>query len=283
MVMRTIDFSGPAQTSVDGRSIVLDGLKFTADGTGDIKLAVENGHLSVSSSLKTGQTVGVSITAADGSKLVLHKADIGAFYSLGDPFNNGRFDFLVDGQGEPVYVQPNTDRTGVSLEVTGEPGVTIRSTGANGNGDLGTINLDNLLVETLPSASHGTSPSNIVTDPAPLHVTLLYQAAFGRAPDAAGLSWNADLLRAGTSIDSLADAFLASAEFKAHGGANLSDEAYVTELYENALGRAPDAAGYAGWLSALKSGALDRGDLMVAFTQTEEAQVHTLGFWLPAA
>jgi hypothetical protein len=51
-----------------------------------------------------------------------------------------------------------------------------------------------------------------------------------------------------------ADVFLAAPEFTAAFGSNPSNNAFVTELYANVLGRAPDAGGLAYWEAWTKSG-----------------------------
>lgn len=98
----------------------------------------------------------------------------------------------------------------------------------------------------------------------------LYQAAFDRAPDTPGLTHNVRLLDGGLSLGDLADGFVASAEFKATYGANLSNEQYVTQLYGNTLHRQPDAVGFHNWVNALNNSVLDRGDVLVGFSESIE-------------
>lgn len=71
----------------------------------------------------------------------------------------------------------------------------------------------------------------------------LYQAAFARTPDTPGLSLNVNVLDKGASLHDLAASFLGSPEFTQRYGANLSNTDFVAALYQNALHRAPDAAG----------------------------------------
>lgn len=80
----------------------------------------------------------------------------------------------------------------------------------------------------------------------------LYEACFGRTPDLAGLeSWQAQLDASHMSVSQIAGYFIGSAEFALRFGANPSDAAYITALYGNVLGRAPDAAGASGWITYL--------------------------------
>ena len=74
-------------------------------------------------------------------------------------------------------------------------------------------------------------------------VVRLYFATFLRVPDYAGLTFNAGLVRNGTvTLTQLADFFAASPEFEARYGA-LDNTQFVTLLYQNVLGRAPDSGG----------------------------------------
>jgi hypothetical protein len=101
----------------------------------------------------------------------------------------------------------------------------------------------------------------------------LYQAALDRTPDTAGL-WNwINYADAGHSFDELAAAFLSSAEFAAKYGVNVSNEVYITKLYENSLGRTPDAGGLTTWVNALN--VLTRTQVMNAFSECDENRVNT--------
>jgi hypothetical protein len=82
----------------------------------------------------------------------------------------------------------------------------------------------------------------------------------------------------------LADQFLAAPEFTAVFGANPSNNAYVTELYTNVLGRTPDAAGLAYWEGQANSGT-PHDQLLVDFATSAEnialIAPHTAnGFWV---
>ncbi|WP_460451295.1 Calx-beta domain-containing protein [Alsobacter sp. SYSU BS001988] len=120
---------------------------------------------------------------------------------------------------------------------------------------------------------------------APAEVARLYEAAFGRKPDAGGLnSWD-DALRKGASLHDIAQGFVASAEFRDHYGVGASfDRAgFVTSLYHNVLNREPDAAGLKFWTQSSTAPA----DLLVAFSQSPEfvsrAAPEVLEFFLRAA
>lgn len=115
-------------------------------------------------------------------------------------------------------------------------------------------------------------------------VARLYQAALGRAPDPTGLSYWPEQLQAGVPLDTLAAGFLGSPEFQARFGAP-DNPGFVTQLYQNILGRAPDASGYASWINALDGGAT-RADVLVGFSESTENKAGTApllanGVWVP--
>ncbi len=100
-------------------------------------------------------------------------------------------------------------------------------------------------------------------------VTRLYQAAFSRTPDLAGLDHNAELLTNNTiSISQMALSFTNSPEFIASYG-SLDNLGFVQQLYANVLHRAPDAAGNQLWLNFLSGGA-DRGAALRGFADSQE-------------
>ena len=98
----------------------------------------------------------------------------------------------------------------------------------------------------------------------------LYNAAFSRLPDSAGLkNWITGNSSGGQTYGSSAKAFSASQEFKNRYGSTTTDTQYITTLYNNVLGRAPDASGLANYQSLLSSGR-DRGALLLDFSESPE-------------
>ena len=82
-------------------------------------------------------------------------------------------------------------------------------------------------------------------------LTELYIAYFNRAPDAVGLYFWGDQMANGMRLDEIATQFFDQPETRALYG-NLGDlPAFVTTVYENVLGRAPDQPGMAYWLDQL--------------------------------
>jgi hypothetical protein len=116
-------------------------------------------------------------------------------------------------------------------------------------------------------------------DAAEASVARLYSAAFGRAPDAAGLAVQLHALDAGTSLAQLADNFLHSGEYAARYGLAQSNAGYPTALYKNVLDRDPDSAGLAVQVEALDHG-LSRVQLLLNFADSAENRAKVAGDWL---
>lgn len=100
-------------------------------------------------------------------------------------------------------------------------------------------------------------------------VARLYWASYDRAPDYEGLLFWNSILRNGAGLSDIATIFSYSPEFAARYGANTSNDDFVGVLYQNALGRAPDAAGAKYWSGVLGGGA-SRGQVLNAFAQSQE-------------
>ena len=99
----------------------------------------------------------------------------------------------------------------------------------------------------------------------------LYNASFKRLPDPDGLAYWIDNFSSGrNSIRVVASSFLGSAEFAERYGSNVTDEKYVTTLYQNVLGRAPDTSGLNYWLGQLSSGAETRYEALLGFAESAE-------------
>ena len=100
-------------------------------------------------------------------------------------------------------------------------------------------------------------------------VSRLYFAYFQRIPDYGGLTFWAAQVRAGVPLAAVSNSFAQSPEFIATYG-SLNNTAFVTLVYSNVLGRAPDAGGLAFWVGQLDSSALNRGQVMLSFSESPE-------------
>ena len=119
-------------------------------------------------------------------------------------------------------------------------------------------------------------------------VTELYIGYYNRAPDSVGLSfWLSaynSAIAAGANptieLTTLANSFANSSEstaiypfLLAPSAANASS--FVTQVYNNILNRAPDAAGLAFWVNQLTTGATTPGALIVTVEASVNQQIGT--------
>ena len=119
-------------------------------------------------------------------------------------------------------------------------------------------------------------------------LTRLYWAFFHRVPDTGGMAFWTGQLTGGKTLAQIAKAFSGSSEFQNTYG-SLSNQAFVTLIYQNIFQRNPDPGGLAYWTGRLDAKAKTRGDVMVAFSESSEGkrvlapQVDTvllfLGLW----
>ncbi len=100
-------------------------------------------------------------------------------------------------------------------------------------------------------------------------VARLYAAYFGRIADASGVTYWVGSLQRGVKLSQVSAAFARSQEFVATYG-QLDDAHFVTLVYGNVLGRAPDGGGQVFWSGELASGRADRGRVMLAFSESVE-------------
>ena len=98
----------------------------------------------------------------------------------------------------------------------------------------------------------------------------LYAAAFGRLPDQEGLTHWQD---SGLSISDIAYHFVVSTEFNRRYGA-VTDPEFVELLYNNVLGRQPDAAGMTYWTDLLDSGETHVA-VLLGFSESDEFKAKT--------
>ena len=146
-------------------------------------------------------------------------------------------------------------------------GVTLQVSGPDGNDTL--TNIERLRFDdgSVAFDTAGTAGS----------AYRLYQAAFNRTPDKAGLGFQINSLDSGAALQQVAQSFIDSAEFsKTYGSLNTTQ--FVTQLYANVLHRAPDAAGLAFHVGTIDGGgATARAATLVSFSESAENQAALIG------
>ena len=172
----------------------------------------------------------------------------------------GGNDVLDGGQGLDVAIFSGNRASYQVAHANGA--ITVTDTQANRDGVDSAISIERL------QFADGTLAFD--TSGAAGQVYRLYQAAFARTPDTAGLKHNVGLVDGGLSLQQMSSAFLASLEFQQKYGSNPTDNAYINALYRNVLGRDADLAGLEGWQARLNDGSWTRTTLLIGFSESPE-------------
>jgi hypothetical protein len=97
----------------------------------------------------------------------------------------------------------------------------------------------------------------------------LYEAYFLRQADTAGFNYWMDQIRGGADLAEVAEWFADSEEFQTrYAGMEFAD--FLDQLYRDVLGREPDETGKVYWLDLLDRGLLNRGTIVIQFTEGAE-------------
>jgi hypothetical protein len=105
-------------------------------------------------------------------------------------------------------------------------------------------------------------------------IARLCDSAFNRLPDANGLLGWKSAVNNGTTLATVADGFVGSAEFQSTYG-SLTNQQFVELLYHNVLDRTGEPAGVSAWTHMLDGGVYDRGDVLLGFSESFEHQMKT--------
>ncbi|MEM9653880.1 MAG: DUF4214 domain-containing protein [Actinomycetota bacterium] len=126
------------------------------------------------------------------------------------------------------------------------------------------------------AAAPRTTPINVATRRyRRAEVARLYLAYFLRHPEEGGHEYWSAARDNGLTLKQISAEFVASGEFRDRYGA-LSNQQFVELIYQNVLGRAPDAGGLAHWTSVLDGG-VSRGEVMIGFSESSEFKDRTKG------
>ncbi|MDQ6699364.1 MAG: DUF4214 domain-containing protein, partial [Acidobacteriota bacterium] len=109
-----------------------------------------------------------------------------------------------------------------------------------------------------------------------LFIVSNYLGVLGREPELNGYQfWFAKMRTEGLQQLDVINGFLASPEYMARFG-NPDSSTFVTRLYNNVLGRAPEQAGFDFWMNLLNSGQKTRPQVVQGFVASAEFQATTL-------
>jgi hypothetical protein len=108
----------------------------------------------------------------------------------------------------------------------------------------------------------------------------IYKAAFNRDPmagDTKGLGFWISQIDDGMDLLEVSARFVDSNEFKTLYGNNPSNEQFLTTLYQNVLGRQPDASGFNWWLNQLNTEEKTKAKVLADFAEIDENQAGVIG------
>lgn len=225
-----------------------------SDGTDYISSDVE--YLSFSSGAETYQ-LGIGSSGAD--------ALTGS--SSADFLTGGAGNDTLDGGAGTDTVILTGDISHFKVTKTSTGYTVVDSVGSDGTDSLRNVEslkfsdkTINLTVQAKAAASDAASVTRLVE---------LYVAFFNRVPDADGMSYWIDQINAGSSINSIAEAFYsAGINYSSLTGfsASMSYADFINVVYKNVLGRADgaDAEALTFWGNALSSGTVNNGTLVTS-------------------
>lgn len=126
--------------------------------------------------------------------------------------------------------------------------------------------------EFTPESTENDSGQNGIAtnDISRIEIGRLYTAAFGRLPDDSGIDYWSKLADDRIiNYRGIANEFVNSEEFKSRFGENIPNEKFVSNLYQNILGRSPEIAGSSFWVNQLTNG-LPRNEVLIGFADSGE-------------
>ncbi|MBL8581898.1 MAG: DUF4214 domain-containing protein [Rhizobiaceae bacterium] len=174
----------------------------------------------------------------------------------------GGDDEFSGGSGVDTVAYWGHVRDDVSITGIGSDTVTVEDI----EGDWGTDMLDGI-----EAIAFDDGILRLDIDGAAGQVYRLYQAAYVREPDSAGLEFYIGAVDRGTiTLPDLADQFVQADEFIENYGEDLTDEELIDIIYNNVLGRDADEGGKAFWTEQLAKPDVDAGDLLYFFSESEE-------------
>lgn len=183
----------------------------------------------------------------------------------------GGADHVAGGAGDDVVQGGRSDVGGWRFTLGTDGTLTAQHSfrpGASGPGQQETVQRGELDGSAAGLGWLGAS-NETLTD-----LALLYQGAFGRAPDLGGLAF---YVGQGATAAAVARDFLASGEWRDTAPQQGENALFVADLYQRVLGRAADVAGQQHWTAALDGGALTRGEVLAAFALSGEARARHAG------
>ncbi len=146
--------------------------------------------------------------------------------------------------------------------------------------DANTLTTNQVANSFIVSSEAATSSTSIFQEvkmaQAGQTITTLYMTLLDQAPDSAALTAGTQALQNGVTVPMVANVIVQSSQFltantTTGATADANNTQFVTALYKDVLGRAPDSAGLASWVSQLDANTLTTDQVANEFIVSSEA------------
>ena len=181
-------------------------------------------------------------------------------------------DDVIDGGAGWDTAHANFARDSVWLRIHADGDVTLADRRPNGQGTDSLQNVEALRLDQVADFDILTSGGIAALAPDALaELVELYLAYFDRAPDAVGMHfWGAEYAR-GLPLEMIAELFFDQPETRALYPDPANLDVFVTAVYQNVLGRDPDAEGFVFWTGVLSRGEVTQGQFVMKLLQGARA------------
>jgi len=263
----------PATSSTNRQVFFGQTYQFIRDSPSNRQWLFQDGALTEITSLDPITTVGESLAQLRDDHVALYAAtsllqrfEIAGVNKLTEAGSDGWIAEQTTDDGGALHTFLDRDTGEMTLLGPAETSFRQASRGLDATWFISARGADAYTVNRL--LPPGEAPRSPSASELPDQVARLYEAYLRRAPDADGLRFWVDRRSTGSAIAEISEAFAQSPEFTNRYG-QLSNADFVDLVYQNVLGREPDAAGASSWLTQLNAG-LTRGAMMVGFSDSAE-------------
>ena len=188
-----------------------------------------------------------------------------------DKFTGGLGNDFFDGGEGTDTGHFNGSSANFSITINKGSPVVVNDRGAL-NGIDGVMNVENLDFASGKDVNLDILDGVVNVTAADLTVFIeMYIAYFNRAPDAEGLFYWGTRLSEGMALQQIAKSFFVQPETVALYPDPNDSSGFVTAVYNNFLGRAPDQAGFNYWVNELDSDSISRDIFMLAIINGAKA------------
>lgn len=178
---------------------------------------------------------------------------------------------VIDGGSGVDTASYAGDRSHYTLSMT-KSGVTSVLDRKGSEGSDSVLNVENFDFANGKDIDLRLLDGVVNVSPADLTVFIeMYIAYFNRAPDAEGLFYWGTRMDDGMELSQIAKSFFVQPETVALYPDPSDTTGFVTSVYNNFLGRAPDTSGFNYWVAELNSGAVSRDIFMLAIINGAKA------------